>query len=59
MPDVRETGEGDFIVTGPQARGASTEGSVLVPRSVMLAWVEAWAESKINQYLRGFGGTSV
>lgn len=67
---VGETPQGDFVVVGASLanlplrlpgllpdglRVARGDGAVLVPRDVMLAWVESWAEQRIQQYLRGDG----
>lgn len=63
-PGIAESPTGDFFIVGEAVRGGSTalpgglrvgwgEGAVVVPRAVMLAWVESWAETQIDQYLRG------
>lgn len=67
-PGIAESPTGDFVIVGEALGGDSLtlpgvlpgglrvgwgEGAVVVPRDVMLAWVESWADARIDQYLRG------
>jgi len=55
-PGIHEDARGDFVVVGTYtavSREACGDGAVVVPRGVMLAWVETQTEAWIEQYLRG------